>query len=132
VLTKRNVVPSLNALDHLIAEAMARKRTAELAVQGTSRAVEVPVAPHTLSPEALLVAKLGPWLGGQKTVLEGTLKEVEGENEKLGKSIVEQRAEIEELVKGLERLVGDLEKSAKMVGGVDGIRGVAAMEEMEE
>jgi kinetochore protein NNF1 len=127
---KRNVTSSLNAFDHLIADAVSRKRAAE--VQAAGGNVEIPTPPHVLSPDALLAAKLGPWLGDQQGVLGGTLQGLEEENEKLGNRVIEQRREMEQLVNNLEMLVKDLEKSAEMVGGVEGIRGVALAQDMEE
>lgn len=67
-------------------------------------------------------------------MLEARLEDSQEENGALMRRITEQRAEIENLVQGLEGVVADLEDSVEAmrddgVGGVDGLK--AEMWEME-
>jgi kinetochore protein NNF1 len=62
-----------------------------------------------------MAAHLGPFLTSQQTDLKTALSNLEEQNTTLAETIVQQRTEIDTLVRGLEVLVNDLEKAAEMV-----------------
>jgi kinetochore protein NNF1 len=62
-----------------------------------------------------MAAHLGPFLTSQQTDLKTALSTLEEQNTTLAETIVQQRTEIDTLVRGLEMLVNDLEKAAEMV-----------------
>ena len=66
-----------------------------------------------------MAAHLGPFLTSQQTAIKTQLSTLEEQNGVLGETIVQQRQEMEMLVRGLEALVGDLEKAAEMVQSED-------------
>jgi len=113
ILTQRSVIPSLNALDTLIADAKLRKAAAETNNAGA----EVPVPPHMLPPRALLDAHLAPFLEAQAVALTARLAELRGENGELARRLEMQRVEMEGLVAAIEAVVRDLEGAAGMVQG---------------
>ncbi|KAF2084309.1 hypothetical protein K490DRAFT_17981, partial [Saccharata proteae CBS 121410] len=113
VLASRSVIPSLNSLDVLIADAKKRKERAESEANGGP--VEPPTPPHTLPPEALTIAHLMPFLSNHKTALESQLSETQAANSTLRDEILAQRAEINALVQGLEEVVGDIERSVPLL-----------------
>ena len=89
---------------------------------------------HTLTAEELQSAHLIPYLQTAEQELQTKLKATQTQNEAMMQSITAQRAEIEQLVFGLEAVVRDLEgsveaMSAGMGRGVDGLR--AEIWEME-
>jgi kinetochore protein NNF1 len=112
------VVPSLNSLDRLITDAKSRKEAAEAAAPDGSEATQ-PVPPHILPATDILTAHLSPFLIEQHNTLTAALETVEKSNETLGQTIASQRDEMEKLVRGLEAVVGDLERSAGMLQGED-------------
>ena len=90
---------------------------------------------HTLTAGELQTAHLIPYLQTAEQDLNMKLKATQKDNETLIQSIVAQRAEIENLVLGLEAVVKDLESSVAVMGagmgkGIDGLR--ADIWEMEE
>ncbi|KAH0537391.1 hypothetical protein FGG08_005790 [Glutinoglossum americanum] len=110
ILLERNVVPNLNALDSLIAEARKRKARAP-------SSQPPPAPPHTLPPPALLLAHLHPHLSHTQSQLNASLQTIQSQNALLSTTIQAQREEIANLLKGLEEVVGDLG------GAVEGLRG---------
>ena len=62
-----------------------------------------------------MAAHLGPFLSSQQTALKTTISTLEEQNATLAETVLQQRAEIDTVVRGLEALVGDLEKAAEMV-----------------
>jgi kinetochore protein NNF1 len=112
------VVPSLNSLDRLIADAKSRKEAAEAAAPNGSEAAQ-PIPPHILPATDILTAHLSPFLIEQHNSLTVSLDTIKKSNETLGETIVSQRDEMEKLVRGLEDIVGDLERSAGMLQGQD-------------
>jgi kinetochore protein NNF1 len=117
ILATRAVIPSLNSLDRLVADAKVRKEAAEAATPD-GKAVE-PVPPHVLPATDILTAHLSPFLLEQHKALTTALDTIEKSNETLAETITTQRDEMEKLVKSLEAVVGDLERSAAMLQSED-------------
>ncbi|KAI9771901.1 MAG: hypothetical protein M1840_001671 [Geoglossum simile] len=109
ILQERAIVANLNGLDDLIAEARRRKNRAP----ASSLASTVP--PHTLPPSALLAAHLQPHLTHTQSHLNAALQTIQSQNAGLALAVQAQRAEIEELLRRVEGVVGDLEGA---VGGL--------------
>ncbi|OCK85423.1 Nnf1-domain-containing protein [Lepidopterella palustris CBS 459.81] len=130
ILTERKVVQSLNSLDQCIADAKNRKERAELNTNGGP--VEVPVPPHTLPPSSLRLAHLIPFLEQHSALLNSQLSATQTANTELLSAITAQRAEIEALVRSLDKVVHDLETSAQMMGQ-DEVQSLSAeIREIEE
>ena len=91
--------------------------------------------PHTLSADELYAAHLTPYLQQATQTLEARLQSSQSDNQQLLERISAQRAEMEQLVGGLEGVVKDLEGSVEVMGGGAG-KGVerltAEVWEMEE
>ncbi|KAI9806248.1 MAG: hypothetical protein M1825_006363 [Sarcosagium campestre] len=104
ILRERNVIPSLNELDRLVADAKKRKARAT--------EEEDPIPPHTLPAEAILAAHLAPFLAQQQSQLNAKIQTAQCENAALMETIQAQREEIRRLVDGLETMVEDLEAAA--------------------
>jgi kinetochore protein NNF1 len=62
-----------------------------------------------------MAGTLGSDLNTHHTALNAELERKEQDNIRLGERIVQQRAEMDTLVRGLEALVSDLQKAAEMV-----------------
>jgi kinetochore protein NNF1 len=107
----------LNSLDRLIADAKARKEAAEAATPDGE--VVEPVPPHILPATDILNAHLSPFLLEQHNALTTALNTIEKSNETLVETVTSQRDEMEKLVKSLEAVIGDLERSATMLQGDD-------------
>jgi kinetochore protein NNF1 len=78
-----------------------------------------PVPPHILPATDILNAHLSPFLLEQHNTLITALTAIEKSNEALVETIKSQRDEMEKLVKSLEVVVGDLERSATMLQSED-------------
>ncbi|KAH7127007.1 Nnf1-domain-containing protein [Dendryphion nanum] len=113
IMTRRNVVKSINALEQCIDDAKLRKARAEAASNGGP--VEVPTQPHTLSPAEIYLAHLMPFLEQQATTMNTQLLATQQSNTELLSTVSAQRSEIESLVRGLENVIQDLEVSAQMM-----------------
>ncbi|KAI9858596.1 MAG: hypothetical protein M1813_007401 [Trichoglossum hirsutum] len=120
ILLERSVIPNLNALDSLIAEA--RKRKAR-----SSSSLPPPIPPHTLPPPQILSAHLHPHLTHTQSHLNATLQTVQSQNALLATTIQKQREEIAALLGQLEGVVGDIEGAVRELqeeqGGVERLAG---------
>ncbi|KAF2275007.1 Nnf1-domain-containing protein [Westerdykella ornata] len=123
ILKKRDVVKSLNGLDQCIEDAKRRKKKAEEDANGGP--IEVPRAPHTLSPSEIHLAHLMPFLEQQSAAMKTQLDATQKANAELVSTVTSQRAEIETLVRGLESVIHDLETSAQIMGQ-DDVQGLGA------
>lgn len=112
-MEERNIVHHLNKLEDIIATARYRKAQSSSDLP-PSDLPEIPS--HTQPPPALLKANLTPHLQSQQSLLNARLQTVESQNAQAAKRIMEQRKEIEVLVGGLERLIGDLEGAGEGLG----------------
>lgn len=74
--------------------------------------------PHTLPPQALYMAHLGPYLAQAQTTLDAKIQTVQENNSALVETVGLQRKEIERLLAGLEDVVKDLENAQGAVAGV--------------
>ncbi|KAK2794780.1 hypothetical protein FQN52_007550 [Onygenales sp. PD_12] len=110
VLGERGVVGGLNELDRLVGEARVRKEAGE----GGMR-----VPPHTLGANELYQAHLAPYLAQAQASLDEKLEDVQGENVRLADTVALQRREIEELLAGLQAVIGDVEGAAAATAEFD-------------
>jgi kinetochore protein NNF1 len=134
------VIPNLNALDSLIAEARKRKARSSSSlpppipsVLSPLRAPKYPLAnyqlhrPHTLPPPQILSAHLHPHLTHTQSHLNATLQTVQSQNALLATTIQKQREEIAALLGQLEGVVGDIEGAVRELqeeqGGVERLTG---------
>ena len=81
--------------------------------------------PHTLPPDAILSAHLSSIHASQQSQLNAKLQTTQSQNAMLAEKLAGQRREMEELLKLLERVVGDLEGAGVRLGeevrdGLDG------------
>ena len=104
ILEERSVIEGLNQWDALIEDARRRKNRA---VEGESPGRP----PHTLTADELYTAHLTPFLQEAAIELESRLQNTQRENQQRMQIIEAQRAEIEQLVAGLEGVVSDIEGS---------------------
>ncbi|KAH6624610.1 Nnf1-domain-containing protein [Chaetomium sp. MPI-SDFR-AT-0129] len=102
IMANRQVVARLNELEALVTDAAHRRREAD---DPTSP----PVAPHTLPAPTVLQAHLLPHLTSQHTHLTATLSTTQTLNTQLWDEIRAQRAEMEALLSGVEKVMADLE-----------------------
>ena len=116
ILEERSVVGGLNQWDALIEDARRRKNRA---VEGESPGKP----PHTLTADELYTAHLTPFLQDAAVELESRLQTTQRDNQQMIQSIEAQRAEIEQLVAGLESVVKDIESSieAMNTGNTNGL-----------
>ena len=104
ILDERSVIEGLNQWDALIEDARRRKNRA---VEGES----LGRPPYTLTADELYNAHLTPFLQDAASELESTLQSTQRDNHQVMQTIEAQRAEIEQLVAGLEGVVKDIEGS---------------------
>ncbi|KAJ5054620.1 uncharacterized protein L3040_000887 [Drepanopeziza brunnea f. sp. 'multigermtubi'] len=122
ILAERNVVERLNLLEDLIAEGRRRKARGEQEEEEEGRAggeagrVRERVIPHTLPAASLLRSHTTPLHQSQQSHLNAKLQTTESQNATLIEEVRRQRAEIEELLKLGEILVGDLEGAGGRLG----------------
>ncbi|KAK3702903.1 hypothetical protein LTR37_014752 [Vermiconidia calcicola] len=119
ILDDRHVVSSLNELDGLIEEARKRK--------GKSKESDVaPTPPHTLPAHHLYLSHLAPSLQQYSASIKERQDAVQTENVELLGRVMQQRKDIESLVKGLENVVSDLDASVASMqaeeSNVEGLR----------
>ncbi|KAB8072855.1 Nnf1-domain-containing protein [Aspergillus leporis] len=103
IVRERDAVRQLNELDRLMGEARYRRDHGQ--GQGD-------VAPHTLTPEELYIARLTPHLQEAQTALNAKIEFTQDENATLSQRIQSQRLEIEGLLSSLESVVVDLKGAA--------------------
>ncbi|KAL2357134.1 Nnf1-domain-containing protein [Cryomyces antarcticus] len=126
ILADRSVIPSLNALDRLVADANKRKERASAAAG--KEGIEDPIPPHTLPPSRLLHAHLfapshqlsdkdSASLPQYQSTLHARLSTTQAQNATLVTSITQQRQQIEQLIQGLESVVKDLDGSVEVLCG---------------
>ncbi|KAH6606768.1 hypothetical protein Trco_005921, partial [Trichoderma cornu-damae] len=104
ILIARQVVPKLNELEGLIADATHRR------ISSPPDAPK-PTPPHLLPARDILSAHLAPSLVAHQSLLNARLQTAQSHNAILYERIQSQRAEIEALLDSLEAAVGDV-KSA--------------------
>lgn len=68
--------------------------------------------PHALPAQQLYLSHLAPSLSQQSQSLQQRQEELQAENTEILQRILQQRKEIEGIVKGLENVVVDLDQSA--------------------
>lgn len=80
--------------------------------------------PHTLPPNRLYAAHLAPFLAEHSKQLQTKQEAVQAENKARFERVLEQRKEIEALVKGLEAKVDGVQAAAKLLEdeGVESLR----------
>jgi hypothetical protein len=75
--------------------------------------------PHTFSADELYAAHIGSFLQQTNKELEEKIKTTQVNNQDMMQSILSQRAEMEELTRGLEGVIEDLEGSVQAMTGAD-------------
>ncbi|KAH8127911.1 hypothetical protein ACSS6W_003900 [Trichoderma asperelloides] len=104
ILVARQVVPKLNDLESLVADATHRRLS-------SAPDAPKPTPPHLLPAKDILSAHLAPSLASHQSLLNAKLQTAQSHNAILYEQIRNQRAEIEALLDSLEAAVGDV-KSA--------------------
>lgn len=120
ILERYAVVPRLNELEGLAADADLRRRAGTR--KGKSRegetAAQTTKAPHLLPAEAVLAAHLAPHLASGQSQMNARLQNTQAANVALWEGIQAQRAEVEELLGALEAALRDVEGAAELMDGV--------------
>ncbi|KAK4177359.1 Nnf1-domain-containing protein [Triangularia setosa] len=116
ILESRQVIQKLNELEGLIQEAQQQRKRQQQRINGGG----VPIPPHTLDADVVLQAHLRGYLKEQQGVLGERLGEVQEGNKKLFEEVVAQRREVEGLIVGVEKIVGDVRGASEVLGGVVG------------
>ena len=130
IMDKREVVPKLNELEDLVAEAVRRREAdpeakptpcvlATLCPVSVSSALSnAPHSPDLLPPQTVLQAHLSRPLTSATSHLNAKLQNTQSENERLFAEVQAQRAEIEELVSHLEMVSSDVDSANGLLGEV--------------
>ncbi|PGH17127.1 hypothetical protein AJ79_01265 [Helicocarpus griseus UAMH5409] len=134
VLREREVVRGLNELDRLVGEARVRRERGEGGgAGGEGGEGEGVIPPHTLGANELYQAHLAPYLAEAQSSLNTKLGTVQGENTRLAEKVTAQRREIEQLLSGLEAVIGDVEGAAAATAEFDENHGLRLeAQEMDE
>ncbi|EHK41367.1 hypothetical protein TRIATDRAFT_31296 [Trichoderma atroviride IMI 206040] len=101
ILIARQVVPKLNDLESLVADATHRRIS-------SAPDAPKPTPPHLLPAKDILSAHLAPSLASHQSLLNAKLQTAQSHNAILYEQIRSQRAEIEALLDSLEAAVGDV------------------------
>ncbi|UNI14071.1 Tyrosinase [Purpureocillium takamizusanense] len=115
ILAARHVVPSLNELESLIADASSRRADA---ASTSGDDTPKPTPPHLLPPEAILSAHLAPALAPHQSLLNARLQTSQGRNALLADEVRRQRADVEALLARLEAAVDDVRGANAALGAV--------------
>jgi kinetochore protein NNF1 len=132
IMVNRQVVPKLNELESLIAEA-ATRRTSSSGPEPTpyvscihrysaSKAILTLriLRPHLLPPSTILSAHLHPSLTHHSAELSARLSSTQSQNALLHEEVTRQRREIDELLAKLEGVEGDVRAANDVLGGLVG------------
>ncbi|KAJ6446612.1 mind kinetochore complex component protein [Purpureocillium lavendulum] len=111
ILAARQVVPRLNELEDLIADASSRRAS-------SSAEDPQPTPPHLLPPDAILSAHLAPALAPHQSLLNAKLQTTQAQNALLADEVRRQRAEVEGLLARLEAAVDDVRGANAALGAV--------------
>ncbi|KKA29716.1 hypothetical protein TD95_003821 [Thielaviopsis punctulata] len=114
ILAVRGVVPKLNELESLVAEAATRR------VVGEKQGGQPPTPPHQLPADAIVAAHIARPLIAQQSRLNARLQNSQALNERLFAEIEAQRAEITGLLDMLERAMADVDGASELLAGVVG------------
>ncbi|SPO02873.1 uncharacterized protein DNG_05551 [Cephalotrichum gorgonifer] len=109
IMEKREVVPKLNELEDLVAEAIRRREASPN---------DHPTPPDLLPPQTVLQAHLSRPLTSTTSHLNAKLQNTQSENERLFAEVTAQRSEIEALVARLEMLSSDVDSANGLLGEV--------------
>ncbi|KAL7921990.1 Nnf1 domain-containing protein [Trichoderma austrokoningii] len=101
ILAARQVVPKLNDLESLVADATHRRIS-------SAPDAPKPTPPHLLPAKDILAAHLAPFLASHQSLLNAKLQTAQSHNAILYEQIRAQRAEIEALLDSLDAAVGDV------------------------
>ncbi|KOS18714.1 hypothetical protein ESCO_000197 [Escovopsis weberi] len=108
IMAARQVVPRLNELEALVADAARRRASSDTP----------PIPPHTLPPDAVLAAHLLPSLASHQSHLNARLQTTQSRNALLHEHILRQRAEVDALLAELEHAVDDVRGANAVLGAV--------------
>ncbi|KAK4156743.1 Nnf1-domain-containing protein [Chaetomidium leptoderma] len=111
IMANRQVVARLNELEGLVGDAARRRAEA-------GRAGEPPIAPHTLPATTILHAHLHPHLTAHQSQLNAKLQNTQASNARLWDEIQAQRAEMEALLAGVEKVLRDVDGANALLGDV--------------
>ncbi|PNY23638.1 Kinetochore-associated protein NNF1, partial [Tolypocladium capitatum] len=111
ILVARQVVPKLNELEGLIADAADRRAS-------SADAAPDPTPPHLLPPAHLLAAHLAPALAPHRSLLNARLQTTQAQNALLADAVRAQREDIAALLRRLETAVDDVRGANRALGPV--------------
>ncbi|KND95062.1 Kinetochore-associated protein NNF1 [Tolypocladium ophioglossoides CBS 100239] len=111
ILVARQVVPKLNELEGLIADAADRRAA-------SADDAPEPTPPHLLPPSRLLAAHLAPALAPHRSLLNARLQTTQAQNALLVDAVRAQREDIAALLDRLETAVDDVRGANRALGRV--------------
>ncbi|KAF4511384.1 hypothetical protein G6O67_003188 [Ophiocordyceps sinensis] len=109
ILAARAVVPRLNELEALVADAAERR--------DSSHGAE-PTPPHLLPPSHVLAAHLAAHLAPHRSLLNAKLQTTQAQNALLADAVARQRAELDALLARLDDAVADVRGANQALGGL--------------
>lgn len=123
IVEERGVVGRLNELDGLVGEARRRREIEGQEGNGGAGGRERR-AMHTLPAKELCSAHLLPSLTSHSAELSTRQETLQNENVDILSRVMEQRKQIEAMVRGLENVIADLDASVETLqeAGIDGLR----------
>ncbi|KAG5947230.1 hypothetical protein E4U59_001743 [Claviceps monticola] len=120
ILRARGVVGKLNELEGVVAaaaEEQARVR-AEEERRGEGEGKNDCIPPHLLPPQDILAAHLSPRLAAHQSLLNARLQTTQAQNTLLADHVRQQRQEMDELLRQLDRAVEDVRGANAVLGAV--------------
>ncbi|KAM4057063.1 nnf1 domain-containing protein [Hirsutella rhossiliensis] len=114
ILDARGVVPKLNELEALIADAAERRD----ATSSSSTDAAEPTPPHLLAPSQILAAHLAAHLAPHQSLLNAKLQTTQAQNALLAAAVARQRAELDALLARLDDAVADVRGANDALGAV--------------
>ncbi|KAG6097207.1 hypothetical protein E4U30_000859 [Claviceps sp. LM220 group G6] len=122
ILRARGVVGKLNELEGVVAaaaEEQARVRAEEERTgEGEGEGEDDRIPPHLLPPQDILDAHLSPRLAAHQSLLNARLQTTQAQNALLADHVRQQRLEMDELLRQLDRAVEDVRGANAVLGAV--------------
>ncbi|KAG6063985.1 hypothetical protein E4U32_000688 [Claviceps aff. humidiphila group G2b] len=118
ILRARGVVGKLNELEGVVAAAAEEQARVRAEEERTGEGEDDRIPPHLLPPQDILAAHLSSRLAAHQSLLNARLQTTQAQNALLADHVRQQRLEMDELLRQLDRAVEDVRGANAVLGAV--------------
>ncbi|KAG6122258.1 hypothetical protein E4U13_002872 [Claviceps humidiphila] len=118
ILRARGVVGKLNELEGVVAAAAEEQARVRAEEERAGEGEDDRIPPHLLPPQDILAAHLSSRLAAHQSLLNARLQTTQAQNALLADHVRQQRQEMDELLRQLDRAVEDVRGANAVLGAV--------------